>query len=1213
MAKQTRSRLRSVLTGRAFLMLAGLVLAYLMFAYLAVNPLAQRVLPWLGERALASKIAVGEVRFDPLALALTVEDFQLSRADGAPLAGFGRLYIDLQADSLFRFAWHLREIRVSRPEVSLEVGKDGQFNWAELIAKLNEDPQPSGTMPRVVIDRLQIDEGRVQYAELNRPQPFRTALAPLALELGQFSTLPEDRGDYLVAADLAGLGGRLRWKGNLGVNPVASAGSVEVQGLKLASLMRLARATELPLTLDGGELGLRFGYDFAIVAGKKAPYPQLRLRQLAVTLAALAGELNPRTRFALQSAGTTLPALDLGMDGGVQLRLAPFDVEAVGLQLQHDGRPLLTLDKAGANGIAFDLARQRLALGAIHLQNGAVRALRDKDGTLDWQQALPARAGTTAAVPPAAPPVAAETKEGAGEGAAPAAHRRSFGYEIAEVRLEDWKLDIEDRSFVQPLRAAIGRINAGLRVADDGRGLQIRELAVALESLSLQAVGQPQPAARLARMALSGGELDLAARRVNAAELDLSGLQTRVVVNPDKSLNWQTLLQRAQTAAMPSEAAKERAKESAKAAGTSAAKAVEKPAAQAATKPAATPDWRVALARLRLDKATIHAEDKSLLQPVAVDLQEASVDLRDLSLDPRRPIALHARVPVRQGGELEARGKLSVMPLRGEIQLKLAGLQLKPYSPYLSQLAMVNLTQGQAALQGRLSFSAAKAFSARFNGGFDINGLEIAKESDGSAFLSWDALSSDSLSVSLAPNQLHLGELRIVHPTARFIIYEDRTINLQRLLRTPAATATASGSASAPAGGNAASADFPFALERIRVSNGELEFADLSLRPQFGTQIHDLDGVINGLSNDPAAIAQVELDGKVDDYGSARVRGAVQPFRATEFTDLTVLFRNLEMNRLTPYAGKFAGRKIESGKLSVDLDYKLRQRQLVGENKVVINKLRLGERVESRDAFKLPLDLAIALLEDSDGVIDIDLPITGSLDDPQFSYGKVIWKAIFNVIEKVVTAPFRAIGKLLGVSADQLEAIAFDAGSATLLPPEQEKLKSVAGALAKRPALALQVAPAFDPAADRAALQELVTRRDVAAELGMILRSGEPVGPLDLSNVKVQTAIVNLLKDRTGEKRSLKLVDSVKDYFRKPQPEDLTRYAALLERLKATVKVSEAELSALAMARAQAIRGYLQESGGLPAGRVQVGEPATVSGDGKSVPLKMTLGTAAGL
>jgi hypothetical protein len=305
-------------------------------------------------------------------------------------------------------------------------------------------------------------------------------------------------------------------------------------------------------------------------------------------------------------------------------------------------------------------------------------------------------------------------------------------------------------------------------------------------------------------------------------------------------------------------------------------------------------------------------------------------------------------------------------------------------------------------------------------------------------------------------------ELVALNPFGKVIIFEDKSINLQRVLRRQPADAPITEDAAGPPSAGQPDA-FPLAVERLRIVGANAEFADLSLTPQFGTLMHDLGGVVTGLSTDPATTAQVELDGKVDEFGSARVRGSVQPFRATDFTDLTLTFRNLEMTTLTPYSGKFAGRKIDSGKLSVDLEYKIKDRQLAGENKFIVNKLKLGERVESPDAMNLPLDLAIALLEDRDGIIDLDLPVSGSLDDPQFSYGKIIWKALVNVLTKLVTAPFRALGKLLGVSSEKLESVEFDPGSSALLPPEQEKLKTIAEALAKRPALTLTLAPGLRP------------------------------------------------------------------------------------------------------------------------------------------------------
>ncbi len=1083
-----KKKIKALLLGTPFISGVALFVAYLLFGYLTINPLAQRLLPWVAENQLASRLTLGQVKFDPLSLEFDVNNFHLTRPDGGALASFDHLYVNLQLDSLFRFAWHLREIRISQPDIRLEIRKDGRFNWAELLAKLNEDSKPSATMPRVLIDRLQIDAGRVHYAELNRDTPVETDLTPLSLQVGSFSTLPEDRGDYLIAATLEELGGRLRWKGTLGVNPLASTGAVDLQGVQLGRLAKLLRQPIGPLQLTGGEFGVRLQYDFAMVADKAGPYPRLQLKQVGTTLAGLQVALEPRGKITLGRAEASIAQLDARLQSqGLQLTMAPLNVT------------LRELQWINAGGL--------------------------------------------------------------------------------------------------PLRAAAERIDVGLKVSNIGGAFAVDGLNAELQSLSLQPTRQAEPVARLASIRLVDGALNPKDSAVKIAAITLSGLQTRLVINQDKSVNWLALLQPAGTVATA------------------------KPAASAKAAPS---PWKVELDKLRLEKVNVRIEDLSTPQPVALDVQDASVEIGGASLNLAKPVAVKAALALRQGGRLDVRGKLAPQPAQGDLQVRLSGLQLKPYSPYLNQFVLLNLASGELAVRGKLAFRSPPSFSenrsgkfsGKFSGGFSINKLAINEEGDGTPFLLWDSMASESLSVSLAPNRLQLNELRIVHPTGRFIIHEDKSINVQRLLRAPASQSAMQPASAPPAGpapkDTSAAESFAIAVERISVADGDLEFADLSLRPQFGTHIHNLDGVINGLSSDAASTAQVELDGKVDDYGSARVRGSVQPFRATEFTDLKVGFHNLEMTRLTPYSGKFAGRKIDSGKLSVDLEYKIKNRKLFGENKFVINTIKLGERVDSRDAFNLPLDLAIVLMEDSQGVIDIDLPISGSLDDPQFSYGKIIWKAIVNVLSKVVTAPFRALGKLLGISAEQMEAVAFDPGMSTLSPPEQEKLKSVAGALAKKAALTLKIIPSFDLVADKAALQELRTRREVIAELGLKLNEGEQPGPLDLGNVKVQTAIANLLKDRSGEGRGLKMLDTVKDYFRESTPEDQARSAALLERLKASVPVSEAELAALGKARAAAIRAYLVDAAGLDAARISIGEPDKATLQQKAVPVKLALGVKKG-
>jgi hypothetical protein len=321
----------------------------------------------------------------------------------------------------------------------------------------------------------------------------------------------------------------------------------------------------------------------------------------------------------------------------------------------------------------------------------------------------------------------------------------------------------------------------------------------------------------------------------------------------------------------------------------------------------------------------------------------------------------------------------------------------------------------------------------------------------------------------------------------------------------------------------------------------------------------------------------------------------------------------------------------------MDLEYKIKARQLEGNNRIVMDRMTLGERVEGPDIKHLPLELAVALLKDSDGKIDLGLPVSGSLDNPQFSFGGIIWKAITNVIGKIVTAPFRALGALLGISGDKLEKVAFDPGEAALLPPEREKLKSLSQALAKRPGLALTVRPAYDPEADRTALMELRLRRAVAIQMGQKLQPDENPGPVPMHQPKVQQALEALYAKRFGaevlatlqakyrqanpeqktETGVGKLFSHLTDLFKtKPPPltqEELAQlkgadlYALLYQRLLAGETVGDDRLVDLAARRGQAIVDALTAAG-VAGDRLQVEAPEKVSGKAGEVMVKLSLG-----
>jgi hypothetical protein len=280
---------------------------------------------------------------------------------------------------------------------------------------------------------------------------------------------------------------------------------------------------------------------------------------------------------------------------------------------------------------------------------------------------------------------------------------------------------------------------------------------------------------------------------------------------------------------------------------------------------------------------------------------------------------------------------------------------------------------------------------------------------------------------------------------------------------------SADGKSTSVAAGSGTSNAMAIKVDAINVEDGSANYADFWIQPHFAVGIQGLNGTILGLSSDPKAHAKVELKGKVDRYAPVHIWGEANPLAATAYTDIKMSFKGVELTSATPYSGHFAGYKIEKGKLSVDIGYKIENRQLTATHKFVIDQLELGERVESPDAVHLPLKIAIALLKDRNGVIDIDLPVTGSLDNPQFRIGPIIWKAVLNLLTKIATAPFAALGRLFG-GGEQMNFIDFHPGTATLDPSEHDKLVALVKALKEKEKLELDVPITFSPDLDKPGL-----------------------------------------------------------------------------------------------------------------------------------------------
>ncbi len=339
----------------------------------------------------------------------------------------------------------------------------------------------------------------------------------------------------------------------------------------------------------------------------------------------------------------------------------------------------------------------------------------------------------------------------------------------------------------------------------------------------------------------------------------------------------------------------------------------------------------------------------------------------------------------------------------------------------------------------------------------------------------------------------------------------------------------------------------------------------------------------------------------VNQYGSAKLKGSFNAAAIEKFTDINLLFRNIDLVNMSPYSGKFIGQRIANGKLFLDLNYDIVDSQMVGENSIIVKKLELGEAVESKDALNLPLGLAIALLEDSDGIIDLELPVSGDMNNPEFSYGHIIFQAFINLITKAVTAPFSFLGSMLGIDGAALEYIEFEPGRSAILPPEQEKLDSLAKALIKRPKLTLVLHGSYHEHDDVKALKE-------AKLLAQAVALATEEGELFEGDVRQET-LERLYETLLGEDALEVLEEKLEKQYQKNEDAFAKAYdTQMVDDLSNVQSITTEELQALAMQRADAIKNYLVENKNIEPSHIDVRDVILDDGsEGKWVKSKMEL------
>ena len=500
--------------------------------------------------------------------------------------------------------------------------------------------------------------------------------------------------------------------------------------------------------------------------------------------------------------------------------------------------------------------------------------------------------------------------------------------------------------------------------------------------------------------------------------------------------------------------------------------------------------WIVYVNSIAIEGATVVAEDRGTSPATRMQLTPIGITISGLSTARAARMTLDARVGIDGKGQLNAGGKVSLDPLSVALAIDLQKFPLPALQPYLAQSTGLILHSGDLGIKGNLGLAAGRSGAppaAKVSADLRIDDLRATDDLVREDLLKWRSLAISGIRFEQRPNRLTIERIVAQEPYARLIVAENGTTNVARALAPPAGIAPVTERTSAKAQSSDAAQPLPIAIRTVQVVDGSANFADHTVQPVFATGIVGLAGEITGLSSAVESRAKVALAGKVDQYSPVEISGEMNLLSGDLYTRVAVSFSNIELTTFNPYSDKFAGYNISRGKLSTAMKYHVEKGKLDAQHHIVVDNLEFGEKTESKDAAPIPVQLGVALLKDRRGVITVDLPIGGTLGDPQFHFGATLGKAILNLFAKVLAAPFKAVGAMFG-GGDELAFVDFRPGSAALGEVEAKKLGTLAKGLVERPQLRLNVPFTVVAAADGdamagQALRALVPPADPAKSL----------------------------------------------------------------------------------------------------------------------------------
>ena len=1174
---------------KGLLAIAAAVGIFTLFGFFALPAILKPVVQDALSEALHRKTSIRKIRVNPFVLAVSVQGLEISeRNDPGRWISVEELFVNLQLASVYRMGPILKEIRLTKPRVNIVRRKDGTYNFTDIIEERMKIRSERESPLKYSFNNIRLIDGHLDFVD--GPNGARHKVEGIQLAVPFFSNLKYAVDRYVAPSFSAVVNGdAVSMKGwtkpfkesletaveidisdldlprYLEYLPFRREYEVASALLDIKAILRFLQRKGLPpsISVDGYAL-LR---DVRVTGRDKSPMVSLPSVRAVVLPADIgAGE------YRLASLTVKDPEIDAVIDRNKRLNLLYLKPEKE--------KEKQNTEKSGKEGV-FSIDSVRLSGGKVRFTDASrPDVFRTVLGDIRIDvDALSTEKGKTAA---ASLVLSTEAGESIGlKGTLSLAPLGSEGtLTVGKLALGKYAPYYREKVLFDVTRGALDlRTGYSFAQTPEGDRFRLHGLAVSVGGLRLRQREEKEDFLDIPAFSAKDARIDPGLKEIEVGEIATEKGRIAIRKRADGKMNVSRLVP----------------------GGTGAgdsAKTAPEAAEKAAGKAAEGKPWFVTLKKTVVDRYSVRFEDGATTPRVEMAFEGMRLRAENVTTEKNRKGTFSFATRYEREGTLSLAGSLSVDPLSMAGKLRAKGLPVGRLQPYWTENVKVLVTGGRVSAEGAVRIAAPKGgpLHAQYKGEASVNGFSSVDKEQGEEFLKFETLHFAGIDAGYMPTSVAIREIALSDFYSRLIINADGTLNVQGIVAkgggqdNAAEKAAPEGSAgkAGPEAPAAAPSPVPVRIAALTLQGGAINFSDRYIKPNYSASLSEIGGRVSGLSSDESGRADVDLLGKLGKTTPLEIKGKINPLAKDLFLDLDVDFRDVELSPLSPYSGKYAGYEIEKGKLTLNLSYRIEKKKLDAQNTVFIDQFTFGNPVESSDATKLPVKLAVSLLKDRKGEIHLDLPVTGRTDDPKFSVWRIVWKIIGNLLVKAATSPFALIGALFGGGGEELAYVEFDPGQSGIPAAGMAKVRNLEKALYDRPALKLEIEGHADLERDPEALRQVVFRRKVAAQkVKALAKAGQPAPAVD--NVRVDPAeypkYLALAYKEEKFPKPRNIIGMAKEL---PVPE--------MEKLMTThIQVTESDLRQLAVDRATRVRDALVADGKVEPGRVFLVEPKSLA------------------